>query len=103
MSGYPKISSEPAFTIFESGFGRIFSEPYYIPTPDGFFEWLPGLELEVLVVLLPLYHFLHMLPFDSCFHLEVLVPHLKLGDEPVLRKMVDLDLVVPAVAHHLLP
>jgi hypothetical protein len=30
-SGYPKISSEPAFTIFESGFGRIFSEPYYIP------------------------------------------------------------------------
>jgi hypothetical protein len=31
MSGYPKIPSEPAFTIFESGFGRIFSEPYYIP------------------------------------------------------------------------
>jgi hypothetical protein len=31
-SGYPKIPSEPAFTIFESGFGWIFSEPYYIPT-----------------------------------------------------------------------
>jgi hypothetical protein len=30
-SGYPKIPSEPVFTIFESGFGRIFSEPYYIP------------------------------------------------------------------------
>ena len=31
-SGYPKIPSEPVFTIFESGSGRIFSEPYYIPS-----------------------------------------------------------------------
>jgi hypothetical protein len=31
-SGYPKILFEPVFTIFESGSGRIFSEPYYIPT-----------------------------------------------------------------------
>jgi hypothetical protein len=31
-SGYPKIPSEPVFTIFESGSGLIFSEPYYIPT-----------------------------------------------------------------------
>ena len=30
-SGYPKIPSEPVFIIFESGSGRIFSEPYYIP------------------------------------------------------------------------
>ena len=30
-SGYPKILSEPVSTIFESGSGRIFSEPYYIP------------------------------------------------------------------------
>jgi hypothetical protein len=27
----PKILSESVFTIFESGSGRIFSEPYYIP------------------------------------------------------------------------
>jgi hypothetical protein len=31
-SGYPKIPSEPLFTIFESGSRRIFSKPYYIPT-----------------------------------------------------------------------
>jgi hypothetical protein len=29
--GYPKIPSEPVFIIFESGSGRIFFEPYYIP------------------------------------------------------------------------
>jgi hypothetical protein len=34
-SVYPKILSEPVFTIFESGSGRIFSEPYYIPSPGG--------------------------------------------------------------------
>jgi hypothetical protein len=56
----------------------------------------------VLVVLLPLYPFLHVLPLDSCLHLEVHVPHLELGDAPVLRKMVDLDFF-PTVAHHLLP
>jgi hypothetical protein len=56
----------------------------------------------VLVVLLPPYPFLHVLPLDLCLHLEVPVPHLELGDAPVLRKMVDLDLVVPTVAHHLL-
>jgi hypothetical protein len=42
-------------------------------------------------------------PLDSCMHLEVHVPRVKLGDSPVLRKMVDLDFVDPAVAHHLLP
>jgi hypothetical protein len=30
-SGYPKIPSEPVFTIFESRSRWIFSEPYYIP------------------------------------------------------------------------
>jgi hypothetical protein len=53
------------------------------------------------VVLLPLYLFHHVLPLDSCLHLEVHVPHLELGVAPVFRKMVDLDLVVDAVAHHL--
>jgi hypothetical protein len=64
---------------------------------------LPELELEELVVLLPSYVVLHVLPLDPCLHLEVLVPHLELGDAPVLRKMVDLDLGVPVVAHHLSP
>jgi hypothetical protein len=60
----------------------------------------PGLESEVL---LPLNPFLQVLPLDSCFHHEVPVPHLDLGNATVLRKMVDLTLVVLAVAHHLLP
>ena len=55
------------------------------------------------VVLLPLYPFLHVLPLDSCLHLEVHVPHLELGVAPILRKMVDLYLFVIVVAHHLLP
>jgi hypothetical protein len=55
------------------------------------------------VVLLPLCPFLHVLPLDSCLHLEVHVLQLELGDAPVLSKMVDLDLVVPVVTHHLLP
>jgi hypothetical protein len=55
------------------------------------------------VVLLPIYPFLHVLVLDSCLLLEVLVPHLELGDAPMSRKMVDLDLVVPVAAHHLLP
>jgi hypothetical protein len=57
----------------------------------------------VHVVLLPLYPFLHVLPLDLCLHLEVPVPHLELGVTLVLRKMVDLVLVVPVVTHHLLP
>jgi hypothetical protein len=44
----------------------------------------------VLVVLLPLYPFLHVLSLDSCMYLEVPVPHLELGVAPMLRKMVDL-------------
>jgi hypothetical protein len=60
-------------------------------------------ELEALVVFLPLYSFLHVLPLDLCLHLEVPVPYLELRDAPMLKKMVDLDLVVPAVTHHLLP
>jgi hypothetical protein len=43
-SGYPKIPSEPAFTIFESGFRRIFSEPYYIPRERGQDGWRLGGE-----------------------------------------------------------
>ena len=54
-------------------------------------------------MLLPLYPFLHVLPLDSCLHLDVPDPHLELGDAPVLRKMVDLVFIVPMVAHHLLP
>jgi hypothetical protein len=48
---------------------------------------LPRLELEVLVVLLPPYSFIHVLSLDPCLHLEVHVPHLELGDAPVLRKI----------------
>jgi hypothetical protein len=55
------------------------------------------------VVLLPLYPFLHVIPLDSCLHREVSIPHFELGVAPVLRKMVDLVLVVPEVAHHLMP
>jgi hypothetical protein len=63
----------------------------------------PDFELEVSVVLLPPCPFLPMLPLDSCLLLEVLVRHLELGVTPLLRKMVDPVLVVPMVAHHLLP
>jgi hypothetical protein len=41
-------------------------------------------------------------PLDPCFHLEVFVLHLELGDAPLLRMMVDPILVVHVVAHHLL-
>jgi hypothetical protein len=58
------------------------------------------LELEVHVVLLPLYPFLHVLPLDSCLHLEVPIPHLELGVAPVLRKMVDPILVVLEAMSH---
>jgi hypothetical protein len=51
---------------------------------------------------LPLYPFLHVLPLDSCLHLEVHVPHLELGVALLLRK-VDLVLVAPMVTHHLSP
>jgi hypothetical protein len=70
---------------------------------DDSFGWWPRLELEVLVVLLTLYPFLHVLPLDSCPHLEVHVLHFELGVAPVLRKMVDPVLGVPEVTHHLLP
>jgi hypothetical protein len=56
----------------------------------------------VLVVLLTLYPFLHVLPLDSCPHLEVPAPHRELGVAPVLGKMIDPILVVLEVAHHLL-
>jgi hypothetical protein len=42
-------------------------------------------------------------PLEPCLHLVVHVPHLELGVAPLLRKMVDPVLVVPMVAHHLLP
>jgi hypothetical protein len=54
-------------------------------------------------VLITPYPVLHVLPLDPCPYLEVLVPHLELEDASMLRKMVDLDLIVPAVAHHLSP
>jgi hypothetical protein len=57
----------------------------------------------VPIVLLPLYPFLHVLPLDSCLLLEVPIPHLELGDTPLLRRMVDPVLIVPEVTHHLLP
>jgi hypothetical protein len=44
-----------------------------------------------------------MLPLDPYHPLDVLVPHLELGDAPLLRKKVDLALVVPMVAHCLSP
>ena len=44
-----------------------------------------------------------MLPLDPTHLLEVPVPHVELGVAPVLRKIVDLVLVVPTIAHHLLP
>jgi hypothetical protein len=55
------------------------------------------------VVLVPPCPFLHVLPLDPCLYLEVSVPHLELGVAPLLRKRVDLVLVVPVVAHHLSP
>jgi hypothetical protein len=55
------------------------------------------------MVLLPHCPFLPELPLDSCLLLEVPVPHLELGVTPLLRKRVDLVLVVPVVAHHLSP
>jgi hypothetical protein len=54
------------------------------------------------VILLPIYPFLHVLPLDSCLHLEVPVPHRELGVALLLRK-VDLVLLAPMVAHHLSP
>jgi hypothetical protein len=49
------------------------------------------------VVLLPPCPFLPMLTLDLCLLLEVLVPHLELGVAPLLRKRVDLVLVVLVV------
>jgi hypothetical protein len=73
-------------------------------TPSSLFTFLGiTLDLEELVVLLPPYHVLHVLPLDPTLHLDVLVPHLELEGAPLLRKKVDLALVVPAVAHHLSP
>jgi hypothetical protein len=47
-------------------FGK--TNPESDPLDDSFGWWL-GLELEVHVVLLPIYPFLHVLPLDSCLHL----------------------------------
>jgi hypothetical protein len=55
------------------------------------------------VVLLPPKHVLPMLPLDLAPLLEVPVHRLELGDAPSWRKMVDLVLAVPMVAHHLSP
>jgi hypothetical protein len=44
-----------------------------------------------------------VLPLDHVPLLEVPVHRLELGDASLLRKMVDLVLAVPMVAHHLLP
>jgi hypothetical protein len=55
------------------------------------------------MVLLPPCPFLPVLPLDSCLLLALPVPHLELGVAPLLRRMVDPILVVPEVAHLLLP
>jgi hypothetical protein len=56
------------------------------------------------VVVLPLpFPLVLVLPLNSCHHLDVLVPHLELGAAPLLRKKVDLALVVLVVAHCLSP
>jgi hypothetical protein len=44
-----------------------------------------------------------VLPLDPCHRLDVLVYHLELGATPLLRKKVDLALVVLVVAHLLSP
>jgi hypothetical protein len=55
------------------------------------------------VVPLPLSLVLRVLPLDPVPILEVPVHRLELEDAPLWRKMADLALVVPMVAHHLLP
>jgi hypothetical protein len=54
-------------------------------------------------VLLPPSLVLLVLPLDHVLLLEEPVHYLELGDAPLLRKMVDLALIVPVVAHHLSP
>jgi hypothetical protein len=55
------------------------------------------------VVLLPPSLVLPVLPLDPVPLLEVPVHHLEFEDAPLWRKMADLALVVPVVAHHLSP
>ena len=55
------------------------------------------------MVLLPPSLDLHVLPLDPALLLEVPVHRLELGDASLSRRMVDLVLVVPMVAHHLSP
>jgi hypothetical protein len=55
------------------------------------------------VVLLLLSLVLPVLPLDPVPLLEVPVHCLELEDAPLWRKMADLALIVPVVAHHLSP
>jgi hypothetical protein len=55
------------------------------------------------VVYLPPSFVLPVLPFDPVPLLEVPVHRLEFEDAPLWRKMVDLALIVPVVAHHLSP
>jgi hypothetical protein len=55
------------------------------------------------MVLLPPSLVLPVLPLDLVPLLEVLVHRLELKDAPLWRKMADIALVVPMVAHHLSP
>jgi hypothetical protein len=55
------------------------------------------------MVLLPLSLVLLVLPLDHTPLLDEHVHHLELGVAPLLRKKVDLALVVPVVAHLKLP
>ena len=66
---------------------------------DDPFESLLGLELEVLVVLLPplLDHL--VLPLDHTPPLDEPVHFLELGDAPLLRKKVDLAPFIPMASH----
>jgi hypothetical protein len=68
-----------------------------------FFGSSLGLELEGPVVLLPPSLVLPVLTLDLVPLLEVPVHRLELEDAPLWRKMADLALVVPVVAHHLSP
>jgi hypothetical protein len=56
-----------------------------------------------VVLLLPPCLFVHALPLDLCHCLEVPVPHIDLEVAPLLRKKVDLVLIVPKVTHQLSP
>jgi hypothetical protein len=56
-----------------------------------------------VVLLPPPFLLVLVLPLDPCHRLDVPVPHLELRVAPLLRKKVDLALVVSMVAHRISP